>query len=204
MTKTYPSSQTNQTMKTEKRTFHVDNFCIETREDGKKRIVGHAAVFNKVDGPSWFRERIAPGAFKDSIGQDDVRALFNHDPNLVLGRNKAGTLELKEDKEGLWMAIDPPETQFARDLLVSIDRGDVSQASFAFETIDDEFNTEDGEEVRTLTKVKLYDVSPVTFPFYEATDVSLRRKEQWQEQNKAKARPNKIRHRKRLTELKHM
>jgi len=157
-------------------------FPLEFRVDAEtKKIVGHAAVFNKIDGPEWFRERIAPGAFADSLKSDDVRALFNHDPNYVLGRNKADTLFIEEDEVGLRMEIDPPDTQFARDLLTSIARGDISQASFAFTTIDASWDDVDGQEVRTLKKVRLYDVSPVTYPFYEATDVSLR-KAQWEKE----------------------
>jgi len=189
----------------ELRTFEADEFRIEDRaEDGKRRIIGHAAIFDKVDGPPWFRERIAPGAFRKTIKEDDVRALFNHDPSAVLGRNKAGTLTLKEDKTGLWMEIEPPDTQLGRDLLVSIDRGDITQASFAFQTIDDAVETVDGEEVRTLKKVKLYDVSPVTYPFYQATDVALRQQE-WEERNKKAQQvvPNKVKLRKRLHALKH-
>jgi HK97 family phage prohead protease len=167
----------NQNDTKELRTFNIDKFQIEDRQDGeikKKTIVGHAAVFNIVDGPSWFREKIDPGAFAETIGQDDIRALFNHDKNLVLGRNKAGTLRLKEDDRGLWMEIDIPNTQLGQDLLVSVDRGDVSQASFAFSALDDAIETINGEEVRTLKRVKLWDVSPVTYPFYEATDIGLR------------------------------
>ena len=139
-------------------------------------IVGHAAVFNVVDGPAWFRERIAPGAFADSIG-GDVRALFNHDTNLVLGRTSAGTLSLREDDTGLYMEIQPPDTSYARDLMESIRRGDISQASFSFEVEQAASEVVDGEDVRTLRKVRLYDVGPVTFPWYEATDVSARKAE---------------------------
>lgn len=176
----------------EMRTVEGGWFIEDRQTDGGRRIVGHAAVFNKVDGPPWFRERIAKGAFKDSLKEDDVRALFNHDPSVVLGRNKAGTLTLKEDNDGLWMEIDPPDTQAARDLLTSIGRGDITQASFAFRTVDDKVETVDGEEVRTIKKVKLYDVSPVTYPFYEATDVALRQQE-WEEKNRVKAVENKVR-----------
>ena len=183
------------------RTFPFE-FRVEKREDDSRKIVGHAAVFNRVDGPEWFRERIEPGAFADSIKEDDVRALFNHDANFVLGRNKAGTLELKEDETGLLMEIDPPDTQVARDLLTSIERGDIDQASFAFQTIDASWDTEDGEEVRTLKKVRLFDVSPVTFPFYEATDVSLRQK-QWEEKQKTADKPNRLKVRQRLHALRH-
>ena len=166
----------------ERRIFDVCELRIEKREDEQRKIVGHAAVFDTVAGDGlWFREKIAKGAFSESIGQDDIRALWNHDSNVVLGRNTSGTLTLKEDKKGLWVEINPPDTQSARDLMVSIDRGDVSQMSFGFETLTDEWERkEDEPDLRTLRKVKLWDVSPVTFPFYTQTDVALRSHDKWQ------------------------
>ena len=105
----------------EKRTYDVDGYNIELRTDGRPMIKGHAAVFNQVsDRGGWFLEKIAPGAFAESLKSDDVRATFNHDPNIVLGRNKAGTLRLLEDARGLFAEIDPPETQQAKDLLISM------------------------------------------------------------------------------------
>ncbi|HHW13481.1 MAG TPA: hypothetical protein GXX28_00935, partial [Firmicutes bacterium] len=78
-------------------------FPLEVREVAaeKRTIVGHAAVFDTITDLGWFQERVARGAFAESIRVDDVRALFNHDPNIVLGRNKAGTLRLSEDETGL-------------------------------------------------------------------------------------------------------
>jgi HK97 family phage prohead protease len=178
----------NQTPTRETRTYSVGQFSVEQREEVKgKTIVGHAAVFNTIDGPEWFREQIAPGAFSESIEQDDVRALLNHDPNMLLGRNKAGTLRLKEDDAGLHMEIEVPDTTVGNDLIKSIERGDISQASFAFEAIDANWETVEGEEVRTIKKAKLYDVSPVTFPWYEATDIGLRQAE-WQQKQINKER----------------
>jgi HK97 family phage prohead protease len=171
------------------RNFNVDGLKVETRADELRTIVGHAAVFNKLSGDLWgFREKISPGAFSDAIKEDDVRGLFNHDPNYVLGRNKAGTLRLKEDEIGLAIEIDPPDTQFARDLMVSIGRGDITQMSFGFSLVADEWDYSDQKNVvRTLKKVKLYDVSPVTYPAYEDTDVELNSLEEkaaaWAKQN---------------------
>lgn len=162
-------------MKHERRLFTVDELRVAA--DDKRTISGHAAVFNKDSEPMYgFVERVASGAFADSLGVDDVRALFNHDPNIVLGRNKAGTLRLSEDKTGLAVEIDPPDTQAARDLMVSMTRGDVSQMSFGFTVLEDEwkFDRENDITYRTLTKVRLFDVSPVTFPAYPDTDVSVR------------------------------
>jgi len=187
--------------KMEKRAFEIEKLEVRKAKDGKRTITGHAAVFNKIADGGWFREQVAPGAFKDSIGKDDVRALWNHDPNFVLGRNTAGTLRLTEDERGLAIEIDPPDTQAARDLLVSIERGDVSQMSFGFTTVRDSWErNKDDKDLRTLEKVQLWDVSPVTFPFYKDTDVAVRSHEQWQQQQEQAAVPpaflNKLRRKK--------
>jgi HK97 family phage prohead protease len=125
-----------------------------------------------------FRERVLRGAFADSIASDDIRALFNHDPNFVLGRNKAGTLELGEDDKGLLVKITPPDTQWAKDLLVSIQRGDITQMSFGFIVLQDVWQESEGVDVRELIKVKLFDVSPVTFPAYSQTECNIRTAEE--------------------------
>lgn len=168
----------------EQRTYELE---LRADKDGRK-ISGHAAIFNSIADGGWFREKVAPGAFSDSIQADDIRALFNHDSNLILGRNKAGTLRLSEDSRGLLIEIDPPDTQFARDLLISIERGDISQMSFGFETKKDSWERspkdesgKKGADLRTLERVKLWDVSPVTFPFYKDTDVAVRSHEQWEQ-----------------------
>lgn len=157
----------------ESRTFDVK----ELRLDGEKGrfLVGHAAVFDKLSVPIWgFRERIKKGAFAKTIQEADIRALWNHDTNQVLGRNKAGTLELSEDELGLAVKIDLPRTQWAEDHRETIRRGDVSQMSFAFKTIKDYWYTEDGENRRDLLEVALIEVSPVTFPVYPDTDIGAR------------------------------
>jgi HK97 family phage prohead protease len=152
---------------------------LEIRSDSNdvRKIVGHAAVFNEVAGDEhYFLEQIAPGAFAEAVQHDDVRALWNHNPDYVLGRNKSGTLALWEDEKGLAIEIDPPDTQWARDLMVSIGRGDISQMSFGFRVLDQAWETKDGADLRTIKKVELFDVSPVTYPFYEGTNVALRSK----------------------------
>lgn len=165
--------------KIERRSFPLTEMRIS--EDGEKpKIKGHAAVFNKLSEPLifGFREQISPGAFARTIKKDDIRALFNHDPNYVLGRNKSGTLVLEEDDKGLAIEIDPPDTSYARDLMVSIERGDITQMSFAFmvhgkkgESWD---NSNPDSPIRTLVDVDLFDVSPVTYPAYPQTDVKVR------------------------------
>lgn len=140
----------------------------------KPSIAGYAAVFNQLsEDLGGFREKISPGAFTKSLG-NDVRALFNHDSNIVLGRTKAKTLRIAEDQKGLVIEIDPPDTEAARSLVASIKRGDISQMSFGFLTRSDIWEDIDGKIVRTLIDVDLYDVSPVTFPAYPQTDVAAR------------------------------
>lgn len=188
-------------MEMERRTFAVDSLKIETREDSKQIIRGHAAVFNQLsEDLGGFREQVAPGAFAEAIERDDVRALFNHDANFVLGRTLSKTLRLSEDSRGLAIEIDPPDTQAARDLLVSISRGDVSQMSFGF-TIrpggQDWAKDDEGRTIRTLKKVRLFDVSPVTYPAYPQTDVALREMRSFLHDN-AQAQDSRLRMEKRL------
>lgn len=151
---------------------------LEIRSDSDSdmaELVGHAAVFDEIGDGGWFKEKIASGAFKESIKDDDIRALINHNPGFVLGRNTSGTLTLQEDKKGLAIRISPPNTQYAKDLVVSIDRGDITQMSFAFIALEEIWEEKKDEiPIRTLIKVQLFDVSPVTFPFYEGTDIALR------------------------------
>jgi len=155
---------------------------IRAESQEERKLQGHAAVFGQpTEIGGWFREQIQRGAFRSTIQKDDIRALFNHNPDYVLGRNTAGTLALAEDDEGLKTTIDPPDTQFARDLAVSIERGDISQMSFAFEVLEEEWKKGEGKELdlRTIKKVKLFDVSPVTFPAYEGTDIGMRSHDAW-------------------------
>lgn len=141
---------------------------------GLQHITGHAAVFDQLsDNLGGYREKVDPGAFGD-LSQVDVRSLYNHDFNYVLGRTKSGTLKVSTDKTGLYYDAQPPDTQWARDLLVTIGRGDVDQSSFQFSTLRDDWEYGEKEDVRTLLEVELWDVSPVTFPAYPQTDTQLR------------------------------
>lgn len=157
---------------------------VEIRTDqnpNEKRIAGYAAVFNQLSEVLglWypFREKIMPGAFKEALQLSDIRATINHNPDKVLARNLAGTLFLSEDEIGLRTEIIPPATQYANDLLVSMERGDVNQMSFVFE-IDPEGDQwdESGEiPVRTIWKFsRLHDVSIVTYPAYPQTVAGVR------------------------------
>jgi uncharacterized protein len=148
----------------------------EAEGESRPHIIGHAAVFNSLSEMLWgFREMIAPGAFRDAILVSDVRALLNHEPSFVLGRKKNGTLKLWEDERGLAIDIDPPETQWANDLLVSIGRGDIDQMSFGFTVGEDRWEEIEGETRRTILRVdELFDVSPGPSPAYPETDTALR------------------------------
>lgn len=164
-------------MKPEIRVF--DGMHVEKRADSETRtITGYAAVFNSAtDIGGMFREEIKPGAFAEAIGRDDVRALINHNENFVLGRTKAGTLSLAEDEKGLAIEIALPDTQLARDLAIIVERGDVSQMSFAFSMEGGAQKWDESGEipVRTIDKIgKLYDVSIVTYPAYPDTEAAVR------------------------------
>jgi Escherichia/Staphylococcus phage prohead protease len=158
----------------ERRAFEIAELRIEQEEGKPTKIGGYAAVFNSESVDlGGFVERIAPGAFAGAAGAD-VRALLNHNPDVVLGRTKSGTLRLTEDSRGLAFDLDLPDTQAGRDLAVSIYRRDISGMSFAFRTIKDAWAKLAGVWHRTLLEVNLLDVSPVTFPAYPAAEVGLR------------------------------
>jgi uncharacterized protein len=154
----------------------------EPGEGEAPKITGYASVFNKLSEPimGLFRERVEPGAFAPVLSRNpDVRALFNHSPDYVLGRSKAGTLRMEEDQKGLKVEIDPPDTQFARDLMVSIRRGDISGMSIGFTVKSDQWDGLDSEGKKLPTRTvlefgDLYDVSVVTNPAFPATTVSAR------------------------------
>ena len=147
---------------------------IEVREADSDDMVleGYAAVFNSETDLGHFREVIKPGAF-DDVMTNDVRALINHDPNLILGRTENGTLELSTDERGLKYRVKLGAQQYAKDFYESVKRGDISQSSFAFTIKDQSWNEE--RTVRSVDKVRqLLDVSPVTYPAYAAATVQAR------------------------------
>lgn len=152
---------------------------FKTREDGEeKRIEGYFAVFNsnyQID--EFMSESIAQGAFTDALN-DDVRALIDHETMYVLGRNKAGTLELREDSHGLWGSILlNPNDQDAMNLYARVQRGDVNQCSFGFDILA-ESEVREGMNVHwTIEKVKLYEVSCCTFPAYAETSINARKED---------------------------
>lgn len=168
-------------MEYERRTMVVSSGDYQTREEGGELYIeGYFAVFNSpyaiMDGVT---EIVAPGAFSDTLGED-IRALTNHDTTLVLGRNKAGTLTLREDSHGLWGSIRINQTDAdAMNLYSRVKRGDVDQCSFAFIILAEERRVlENGDVQYVILKVRLFEVSVVTFPAYEETSVSARARQE--------------------------
>lgn len=158
----------------------------EVRATGDGHIEGHAAVFNTEyvmwDSPSLrVTETIRPGTFSRVLGdnEQDPRCLFNHDPNMILGRKSAGTLMLEQNAKGLKFDCDVADTQAGRDTRTNIANRNVTGCSFAF-TVSKQKRTEEEKEgklfiLREIQEVdNLYDVGPVTYPAYEGTDVTSR------------------------------
>ena len=172
--------------KTEKRFFN-----IETRisKRAKKNIVtGHAAIFGQLsEDLGGFKEKIKVGAF-DGVLKNDVRAFFNHDPNFLLARTTSGTLKLAVDKMGLSYSFEVPDTTAGRDLVISMERGDITQSSFAFMVEKDSWSEQDGQEIRTIEKVgRLFDVSPVSIPAYpQANDLVVAKRSRMTYKDKTK------------------
>lgn len=153
---------------------------FKTREDGEQLIIeGYFAVFDSnYDIFPGASESIAPGAFDKTIS-GDIRALVNHDTTLVLGRTKAGTLELRVDARGLWgkIIINPNDVD-AMNLYERVKRGDVDQCSFGFDIVSEDTDyREDGSIHWTIQEVVLYEVSCCTFPAYEDTSISARERQ---------------------------
>ncbi len=173
--------------KLEKRIVDACELGVQERDDatGLPTLTGYAALFNnEIELFPGLRERIAPGAFARSLKEKaDVRALVDHESSLILGRTKAGTLDLVENRKGLKVAITPPDTQVAQDLVTNIRAGNVDQMSFGFIVRKESLaNSKDGSTVtRTLEDVDLVDVSVVTFPAYSDTSVAVRSMELWKE-----------------------
>lgn len=166
---------------------------LQERSDGAlPLIVGYASVFYRAGDPStefemWpadkyggrVVERIMPTAFDRAVKEDDVRGLFNHSSDIVLGRSGAGTLRLSVDATGLRYEIDPPDTAAARDLIQSLRRGDITGSSFAFLPRGTEYRdtAADGKITETVIErndVQLFDVGPVTFPAYPGATSGVR------------------------------
>ncbi|OHW61388.1 caudovirus prohead protease [Andreesenia angusta] len=163
-------------------------------DTGKRSLTGYAAKFNEESVPlrDWwgdsFVEVISPGAFRTSLENNTVKALFNHNTDFVLGSTRSGTLKLEEDGIGLRFELDLPNTQVANDLYEGVKRGDIDGVSFGFKVKDDkwaETKLGDGwKTIRTLREIELIEISPTPFPAYEQTEVDCRSLEAMKAQKK--------------------
>ncbi|CAG9423099.1 TPA: HK97 family phage prohead protease [Providencia alcalifaciens] len=155
-------------------------------ENQATHIIGLGSVFDSRSELMYgFKEIIKPGAFDDVLN-DDVRGLFNHDPNYILGRTTAGTLSLSVNERGLVYDITAPGTQTIRDLVLApMQRGDINQSSFAFRVArdgEDWYQDDEGVIIREIHKFsRLFDVSPVTYPAYQDAGAAVRSMEAWKE-----------------------
>lgn len=158
------------------RRFVTHQVRMEEMADGQGHVIGYAAVFEQPsEDLGGFIEIIERGAFDRVLAsQPDVRGLINHDPVLILGRTSAGTMVLTVDPIGLRYDIIKPDTSYANDLAVSMQRGDITQSSFGFRAKEDRWENRDGKHFRYLMDVDLFDVGPVTFPAYPQTSSEAR------------------------------
>lgn len=184
-------------IKTREMYFRTD---FHTRQENDERFIeGYFIRFNE-ETELWdgVFEEIAPEAVDDSLKNNDIRCLFNHDTNIVLGRTGNGTLELRKDEKGLFgrVKINPNDKQ-ALDIYARIERGDINACSFGFNIISEEIqNRDDGTVKFILRKIDLHEVSPVTFPAYPTTTIEARKKDLEQhKQRLLEARKNKLKER---------
>ncbi len=183
--------QANRQMERRAYTGRLERRQVGEGEEPSRVLEGHAAVFDTLSHEIWgFREKIDPGAFKRTIGEDDIVGLFQHNPSMILGRNTAGTMTLKEDRDGLVFEIDVAKTSTGDDVLELVDRGDINAMSFSFRARKERWEVGEAEgelDTRTLEDVQLSDISPVTFPAYPDTDVDVakRSRDAWHEETRA-------------------
>ncbi|WP_167355852.1 HK97 family phage prohead protease [Paenibacillus oryzisoli] len=164
-------------MKREMRHFDMEEVEIRAKEEGgeSRTITGYAARFDKLSvNLGGFREKISRGAFARSLKTENIRALWNHNRDIVLGSTKAGTLRLWEDDKGLRFDFDAPASPWGDTALESIRRGDVEGMSFGFSVRNDTWEENGKELIRTLDDVDLFEVSPTAFPAYPSSSASAR------------------------------
>jgi HK97 family phage prohead protease len=147
---------------------------LEVRAQSDGHIKGYPILFNSLsEDLGGFRERILPDAIQFA---DDLAADFNHNPDYILGRVRAGTMKVSTDARGVYMDVNPPDTTWARDLKVSIKRGDIDKGSFGFRVLPggQQITEENGEQVRTLSKILVRRLSVVSDPAYTKTSIEAR------------------------------
>lgn len=160
---------------------------FKTREENEdKYIEGYFVVFEQ-ETQLWgdCYEKIARGAFENSLRNNDIRCLFNHDSGFVLGRNKNKTLELKEDSYGLWgkVKINSNDSQ-AMDVYARVERGDISGCSFGFYPTKESYEEKEDRTVWTVEEADTFEVSVCTFPAYPQTEIQARQKEFLENKNR--------------------
>lgn len=142
-----------------------------------KKLIGQPIVYNsRSENLGGFVEMIAPNAFSEQLATaPDIRALVEHDSKLILGRTKSGTLKINENHSGLQVEIEPPNTQSSRDLMVSVERGDISGMSFSFSVPEggDSWDFEQTPALRTVNKAILHEVTITSLPAYQATNIQV-------------------------------
>lgn len=188
-------------MSKENRRIHLKtDFTVRSKEDDDSRYLeGYFIRFNEVTElwPGAYEE-VLPESVAKSLKNNDIRCLFNHDSNIVLGRTGNNTLELKADNVGLFgrVKINPNDKQ-AMDALARIERGDINACSFGFNLINEEVeNRDDGTVKFILRDIDLHEVSPVTFPAYPTTSIEARQRDLEQyKQRKLKLRKSKLKER---------
>lgn len=159
---------------------------VRENENGARTISGYAVKWEMKSHTMgyWqrFKEQFRKGAFTDSLTQDDQLALWSHDTSQVLGRTKNGTLRLIEDEIGLRFELDLPNTTLGNDAYETIKRGDVDGVSFGFQMVKQEWDEADPDNiVRSVTNAKLVEISPVAFPAYPDSQVSVRSDDPYKE-----------------------
>lgn len=150
---------------------------IEVRESGDgSTLYGCAAPYETLSSEMWgFQEKIARGAFDQSLAENDILALYAHEDEMVLGRTGSGTLKLRSTDVGLEYEISLPNTTYANDLKELVRRGDVSQCSFGFICRQDQWDYKSTPQIRTLLNVDLKEISIVANPAYpDGTNAALR------------------------------
>ena len=157
----------------ERRDLHGEVRAAE--EEGRLEGIGLRYGSLSVDMGGWFEEFL-PDAFADSLGEDDIRVIWQHDNRHVFGRVQSGTARVWSDTDALRYSAEPPDAQWARDAMESIRRGDVNQNSFGFTVPEggDTVEERDGRTVRIVKRARLVEVGPQTRPAYEDTSVIVR------------------------------
>ena len=169
--------------------------AIRSEAEGESRVAaGYAVIYrSKTDIGGMWTEEIAEGAFAETLENEDQRALIDHDTGRLIGRRSSGTLRLKDEAKGVNVEIDLPDTTDGRDLAILLERGDMDGMSFAMRVQEETWDFEQEPPHRTITKARMFEVSAVTFPAYDDTELGLRSLE------KARKKKNfdavKLRHR---------